>query len=500
MGSGPGPQHRREGPAPEAGTSTQRMLRGLAVLRGRRRMSGLLVLPLYHQHHHPRTLVDRRFLSFSSLSSVDRRSLAESRHHHGREKSEAPYVSRREIQLSPVVPQTTEKRTITVIPSPPRPLPLANSAGVMGPADSAALADSAGVRGLTGSAEPDDSLDYESAEALGTMVDDEPEVVCNSAAVADQAQDDDPAVADSAHSQKPAGDDLARGDRSADQDTPTGTTPVTGQDTSMGSDASSLTFPSLPRTISQATLVDFISMWTLMQHRMDTGKTLTDTQSRPVADTPPTRPVQTPPGRAGTPVRRSRTPDKQPWTPVRRARGKDESRDSTRLHSPIRRSSSSESCNRDASPVDFSAAQLGWAAGWFCDIRQERLVKFVSLYPDARAEWTDAMSVPWDNGRGLLYAFPPFKMVPQVLQKIAQSPGTRVILIAPLQPAASWFPELIDLSQEDPIPLFVQVHDLLTQDVMDDGLTETRHYRLSNIQAWKLWGPRAIPGKWRTWC
>ena len=290
VGSRPGPQHRREGPAPEPGTSTQRMLRGLAVLRGRRRMSSLLVLPLYHQHHHPRTLVDRRSLSFSSLSSVDRRSLAESRHHHGREKFEAPYLSRREIQLSPVVPQTTKKRTITVIPSPPRPVPLANSAGVTSPADSAALADSAGVTGPTGSAEPDDALEYESAEALGTMVDDEPEVVCDSAAVADQAQDDDPAVADSAHPQKPAGDDSARGDGSVDQDTPTGTTPVTGQDTSMGSDASSLTFPSLPRNISQATLVDFMSMWTLMVHRMDAGTTPTDTQSRPVADTPPTRP------------------------------------------------------------------------------------------------------------------------------------------------------------------------------------------------------------------
>ena len=200
-------------------------------------------------------------LSFSSLSSVDRRSLAESRHHHGREKFEAPYVSRREIQLSPVIPQTTEKRTITVIPSPPRPVPLANSAGVTGPADLAALADSAGVTGPTCSAEPDDSLDYKSAEALGTMVDDEPEVVCDSAAVADQAQDDDPAVADSAHPQKPAGDDWARGDGSADQDTPTGTTPGIGHDTSMGSDASSLTFPSLPRNISQATLVDFMSMW-----------------------------------------------------------------------------------------------------------------------------------------------------------------------------------------------------------------------------------------------
>ena len=95
-----------------------------------------------------------------------------------------------------------------------------------------------------------------------------------------------------------------------------------------------------------------------------------------------------------------------------------------------------------------------------------------------------------DNGRGLLYAFPPFKMVPQVLQKIAESPGVKVILIAPLQQAASWFPELMDLSQEDPIPLFVEGQTLLSQDVvMGDGVTETRHYRPSNLHAWKLYRP-----------
>ena len=55
----------------------------------------------------------------------------------------------------------------------------------------------------------------------------------------------------------------------------------------------------------------------------------------------------------------------------------------------------------------------------FATFANRRLVKFVSPYPDPRAEWTDAMSMPWDNGRGLLYAFPPFKMVPQALQKIA---------------------------------------------------------------------------------
>ena len=102
----------------------------------------------------------------------------------------------------------------------------------------------------------------------------------------------------------------------------------------------------------------------------------------------------------------------------------------------------------------------------FATFANRRLIKFVLPYPDSRAEWTDAMSMPWDNGRGLLYVFPPFKMIPQVLQKIAQSPGVRVILIAQLQPAASWFPELMDLSQKDPIPLFVEGQDLLTQDVL----------------------------------
>ena len=97
------------------------------------------------------------------------------------------------------------------------------------------------------------------------------------------------------------------------------------------------------------------------------------------------------------------------------------------------------------------------------------------------------------------------KMVPQVLQKIAQSPGVQVILIALLQPAASWFPELMDLAQEDPVPLFVEGQDLLTQDVcMGGGVTETRHFRPSNLHSWKLsgpfWEPRVIPGKLPTWC
>ena len=126
----------------------------------------------------------------------------------------------------------------------------------------------------------------------------------------------------------------------------------------------------------------------------------------------------------------------------------------------------------------------------FATFVNRRLVKFVSPYPDPRAEWTDAMSMPWDKERGLLYVFPPFKMVPQVLQKIAQSPGLQVILIAILQPAASWFPELMDLAQEDPVALFVEGQDLLTQDVCmgvgrdrDSSLPAVKSSRVETLRA-----------------
>ena len=40
------------------------------------------------------------------------------------------------------------------------------------------------------------------------------------------------------------------------------------------------------------------------------------------------------------------------------------------------------------------------------------------------------------------------------------------------------------------VPLFVEGQDLLTQDVcMGGGVTETRHFRPSNLHAWKLSGP-----------
>ena len=88
-------------------------------------------------------------------------------------------MSRRDVELSTAVPEAHEKRTITVIQSPPRPAPDDDSAGVMGPAetadsdeDSSRPADPADDDDLVGGAEPagedDSAVDAVSAEEVRT--------------------------------------------------------------------------------------------------------------------------------------------------------------------------------------------------------------------------------------------------------------------------------------------------------------------------------------------
>ena len=88
------------------------------------------------------------------------------------------------------------------------------------------------------------------------------------------------------------------------------------------------------------------------------------------------------------------------------------------------------------------------------------------------------MSMPWDNGRGLLYGFPPFKMVPQVLQKIAQSTGSVVV-----SGVDGSVPRRSD-------PAVRRRSRPADQDVLiGDGVTETRRFGPSNLHTWKLYGP-----------
>ena len=64
---------------------------------------------------------------------------------------------------------------------------------------------------------------------------------------------------------------------------------------------------------------------------------------------------------------------------------------------------------------------------------------------DPVAAGTDAMLQSWD--------YPSFSMLPQVLRKLRSSKGAVIALIAPFWPQREWFPDLLELLLEPPLPL-----------------------------------------------
>jgi len=59
-----------------------------------------------------------------------------------------------------------------------------------------------------------------------------------------------------------------------------------------------------------------------------------------------------------------------------------------------------------------------------------KLPVFISPVVDDEALEVDALSIPWEGMSG--YAFPPYKILPQVLHKVQQTSALRMILVAPL--------------------------------------------------------------------
>ena len=76
----------------------------------------------------------------------------------------------------------------------------------------------------------------------------------------------------------------------------------------------------------------------------------------------------------------------------------------------------------------------------------------ISPYLDNRGWAVDALSISWD-GLGLVYAFPLAPIVPKTLQKIKDSHGTTMILIASQNPSHPWHPLLPLLKQRPHISL-----------------------------------------------
>ena len=83
---------------------------------------------------------------------------------------------------------------------------------------------------------------------------------------------------------------------------------------------------------------------------------------------------------------------------------------------------------------------------------------YFSPFHDPNALGTDALLQNWNEWQA--YAFPPWSLIPAVLKKLQSSSGVLLTIIALYWPQRPWFPELLDLVVDGPIPLPLS-HDLL---------------------------------------
>ena len=79
-----------------------------------------------------------------------------------------------------------------------------------------------------------------------------------------------------------------------------------------------------------------------------------------------------------------------------------------------------------------------------------QLPKYVSWRPDPEAIHTDALTMTWTPFKA--YAFPPFNLIPAVLDKVVQDKAD-IMLVAPLWQAQAWWPLLLSLLVEQPVLL-----------------------------------------------
>ena len=115
----------------------------------------------------------------------------------------------------------------------------------------------------------------------------------------------------------------------------------------------------------------------------------------------------------------------------------------------------------------------------FATHMNKKLPLYVSPFQDQMAWKVDAMTISWENLH--FYAYPPTKLLPQVIQKI-KTETCQGIIIAPNWPKQSWYANLLSISQEDPIKL-PQVRRLLKQPHLN---VFHQHLQFLNLHAWKV--------------
>lgn len=88
----------------------------------------------------------------------------------------------------------------------------------------------------------------------------------------------------------------------------------------------------------------------------------------------------------------------------------------------------------------------------------KRLPLYVSPVPDGEAWAVDALNISWSGMQA--YAFPPQAILTKVILKARQDKAC-LILIAPLWKAQPWFPDLLQMSVGEPLPLNLRRGDLV---------------------------------------
>lgn len=79
-----------------------------------------------------------------------------------------------------------------------------------------------------------------------------------------------------------------------------------------------------------------------------------------------------------------------------------------------------------------------------------QLSKYVSWKPYPDAWHTDAFTLSWSEG--LNYAFPPFRIIGRILEKIMEDQATLMVVL-PLWPTQVWFPTVLQLLVDYPVLL-----------------------------------------------
>ena len=98
-------------------------------------------------------------------------------------------------------------------------------------------------------------------------------------------------------------------------------------------------------------------------------------------------------------------------------------------------------------PQTISPFLKGCKIDLFASRLSTQLPQYVSWRPDPEALHADALTMDWVPFKG--YAFPPFNLIPAVLNKLSQDKAD-IILVAPIWPAQPWWPLLLSLLVEQP--------------------------------------------------